>query len=464
MLEKKLNVLLEEAEKIRQYFVENKSASYNYDVFDNLSDFILKKLNGSLFKNKNAKIIANHFDEILPYIVNSNVDILLLNANLLIEQPSFKEKFLEGLKKYPYKDGIKQLFYNIWVNLNDETKFNEFIDNDILKVLSTMDIGRHFYLDLLNNLNEEKQKYFLNLLVENKCDIAYSAVEYKGDNKQIIYDNLPLFIENAQNLYNLMNFVKDDPRALLEVKNYIDNNEEKAINSIFCETDHLLKMKDPTLKEIIKLIVLDVMKNENAKFSNITYKAGGFSRVLLIGDKAIKLGNRVTKTFPNNPYIIAPLLRKELKSNGEYCFVEVTEQVDTSKKVSEEELYQLFKKLRNLKLVWTDIKSANVGRLTKENIIHWHDNLKPTEKVLGLDTMRGETILKEGDLVILDADFIYDENDPNINYSNNKFLYDEFEKRYQKEKKELEEKQGTNLNLNAFYDANDYEEHKGIHR
>ena len=259
MLEKKLNVLLEEAEKIRQYFVENKSASYNYDVFDNLSDFILKKLNGSLFKNKNAKIIANHFDEILPYIVNSNVDILLLNANLLIEQPSFKEKFLEGLKKYPYKDGIKQLFYNIWVNLNDETKFNEFIDNDILKVLSTMDIGRHFYLDLLNNLNEEKQKYFLNLLVENKCDIAYSAVEYKGDNKQIIYDNLPLFIENAQNLYNLMNFVKDDPRALLEVKNYIDNNEEKAINSIFCETDHLLKMKDPTLKEIIKLLVFIII-------------------------------------------------------------------------------------------------------------------------------------------------------------------------------------------------------------
>ena len=45
-------------------------------------------------------------------------------------------------------------------------------------------------------------------------------MEYKGDNKKIIYDNLPLFIENAQNLYTLMNFVKDDPRALLEVKSF----------------------------------------------------------------------------------------------------------------------------------------------------------------------------------------------------------------------------------------------------
>ncbi len=467
MLEKKLNRLLEEAKKIRQQSVENESASYCNDVFYSLSDFILKNLNSSFFKNKNAKIIANHFDEILPYIVMSNIDILLLNTNLLIKQPNFKEKFIKGLKKYPYKDEIDQLFYNIWVCLNDEpNKFDNFIDNDILKTISTMDVSKNFYLDILNKLNEENQKKFLNLLVENKCDIPYSAIDYKGNNKQIIYDNLPLFIENAQNLYTLMKFVKDNPVALSQVKDYMDNNEEKAINSIFCETDHLLKIKDPDLKEIVKLIVLDVIKNENVKFSDITYNGGGFSRVLLIGNKVIKLGNRVTKKFPNNPYIIAPLLRKELQFGDEHCFAEVTERVDTSKEVSKEELYQLFKKLRDLKLVWTDIKSINVGRLTKKNVIHWRDSLSPTEEILGLDAKRGETILKEGDLVILDADFIYAENDPNINYSNNKALYDEFEKRYQNEKKELKnQNQEVNLNLNAFNETNDdkISEHKGIH-
>ena len=60
--------------------------------------------------------------------------------------------------------------------------------------------------------------------------------------------------ENAQNLYALMNFVKDNLAALSQVKSYIDNNEEKAINSIFCETDHLVKIKEPTLKEKIKFI------------------------------------------------------------------------------------------------------------------------------------------------------------------------------------------------------------------
>ena len=283
------------------------------------------------------------------------------------------------------------------------------------------------------------------------------------NNKQIIYNNISLFIENAQNLYTLMDFVKDRPAAFSQVKDYIDNNEDKAINSIFCE----IKIEDSTLREIIKLMILDIMKNENIKFSDITYNGGGFSRVLLIGDKVIKLGDRFTKSFPNNPYIVAPLLRKELKVDDENCFVEVTERVDTSTKPSSEELYKLFKNLRNLGLIWTDIKEENVGRLKRKNIIHWQENLNPSEEVLGFSTKRGETILEEGDLVILDADFIYDENDPNINYSNNKILTDEFEKRYQSEKKELkEQEENSKLMMTVEAKRNDFDinEHKGIRK
>lgn len=468
MFERELMKLLKEAKKTRQRSIENDSASYYDDVFYNLSNFISKKLNSPLFKNKNVKIIVNHFDEILPYIVMSNMDILLVNTNLLIEQPNFKKKFIDGLRKYPYTDGVDQLFYNIWICLNDKpNRFDDFIDEDILKTISTMDLSRMFDLNMLNRLNEDNQKKFLEILVKNKRDIPYLAIEYKGNNKQIIYDNLTLFIENAQNLYALMNFVKDNHAALSQVKSYIDNNEEKAINSIFCETDRLVKIKEPTLKEIIKLLILDVMKNENVKFSDITYNGGGFSRILLIGDKVIKLGDRVTKSFPNNPYIISPLLRQEFAINNEKCFAEVTERVDTSIKPSKEELYQLYKNLRNLGLKWADIKEANVGRLKKRNIIHWQENLNPTEEVLGLGTKRGKVILEKGELVILDADFIYDENDPNINYTNNKPLYDEFEKRYQTEKKELKQQEATfETRMAIETNVSDYDmiEHRGMHR
>ena len=462
MLEKKLNKLLEEAKEIRQQAVENEMASYYNDSFDSLSKFILKKCRLVKLRNKNTRIIADHFDEILPYIVNDNMNILLFNINLLIEQPNFKEKFIEGLKKYPYPDKIDQIFYIIWVRLKD--KFDNFIDSSILKTVSTMNVSSYFYGDMLDRLNEENQKIFLNILAENKCNIPYSGIMYS---KQVIYDNLPLFTENSQNLYSLMKFVKDNPSAYSKVKDYIDNNPEKAINSIFCEINKRVKIEDTTLKEVLRLIILDVLKNENVKLSDITYNGGGLSSVLLIGNKVIKIGDRATKSFPNNPYIISPLLRKKLEFNGESCFVEVTERVDTSKKASKEELYQLFKKLRNLNLTWTDIKEDNVGRLKKENIIHWRQNLNPTDGVLGLDVKRGETILKEGDLVILDADFIYDENDPNINYLNNKDIYDEFEKRYQSEIKELKEQETkSNLNVIDFNETNNYEvsEHKGIHR
>lgn len=462
MLEKKLNKLLEEAKEIRQQAVENEMASYYNDSFDSLSKFILKKCRLVKLRNKNTRIIADHFDEILPYIVNDNMNILLFNINSLIEQPNFKEKFIEGLKRYPYPDKIDQIFYIIWIRLKD--KFDNFIDSSILKTVSTMNVSSYFYGDMLDRLNEENQKIFLNILAENKCNIPYSGIMYS---KQVIYDNLPLFTENSQNLYSLMKFVKDNPSAYSKVKDYIDNNPEKAINSIFCEINKRVKIEDTTLKEVVKLIILDVLKNENVKLSDITYNGGGLSSVLLIGNKVIKIGDRATKSFPNNPYIISPLLRKKLEFNGESCFVEVTERVDTSKKASKEELYQLFKKLRNLNLTWTDIKEDNVGRLKKENIIHWRQNLNPTDGVLGLDVKRGETILKEGDLVILDADFIYDENDPNINYINNKNIYDEFEKRYQSEIKELKEQETkSDLNVINFNEINDYEvsEHKSIHR
>lgn len=464
MLEKKLKKLLKEANEIAQYNIANDSASYYLDSFDKLSNFILKNLGNSFVKNKSAKLIADHFDEILPFIVSSNVDILLLYTDLLIDQPNFKERFIEGLKKYQYKDGFSQLFYNIWICLyNKPGKFDSFMGTDILKVISALDINKMVYVDILNKLNEEKQKEFLNYLVTNKCDIMYALIEFKGSNRQFIYENLPLFIENAQNLYALMNFVKDNPIAFSQVKEYIDDNEEKAINSIFCETEYLVKISDPTLKEIVRLMVHEVMQNENVKFSEIVYSSGGFSRVLLIGDKVIKLGSRGTKSFPNNPYIIAPLLRRDFNSNGESFFAEITERVDTSTYVSYDEVYQLFKNLRNLGLIWTDIKDSNVGRLKKKNIIHWNENLSPSEGVLGFDTKRGNIVLQEGDLVILDADFIYDENDPNIDYLNNKSLIDKFEKRYQKEKLMSEDEISSS---NTFDEINEYDLNKfvGIRR
>ena len=470
MNEKKLEKLINEAKVIRQENIENGTANYYYEVFSNLSNFLMKKLSNNLFSKQNAKLIVNHFDEILPFIVANNVDLLFMYSYKLVENKNFKTKFIEGLKKYPYKRELRDIFYNIWACLIEQewNIYDSFIDNDILDTLSELHLSRVFYMFLLNKVNEEKQKYFLESLVKNKCNIPYNGIYFLGKNKDIIYNNIDLFIENSVNLYDLMNFVKDNDESLSKTKEFLDTHEDKAFESIFSETDEIedskdsneylqtsdeinyvgsyytLEIKDNTIKEVIKLTIKDIMKNEQVNFSDITYKEGGFSKVFLIGDKVLKLGDRATKTIPNNPYIVSPLLRRELESNGEKIFIEVTERVDTESKVSKEELYNLYKNIRNLGLKWTDIKTSNVGRLTKENIIHWNKELNPSEGVLGLTPMRGDNVLKGNDLVILDADFIYDEKDPNINYSNEREIYNEFESRYQKELRDLSNEEVIN--------------------
>ena len=158
---------------------------------------------------------------------------------------------------------------------------------------------------------------------------------------------------------------------------------------------------------------------------------GTFSYVLAVGDKVLKIGiKRYTDSFPNNPYIITPLLRESIKINKENkIFLEVTERVDTKTEVTTEELYQLYKKIRYLGLVWTDVAKRNVGRLKKDNIVHWNTPLYPTDEALELKKYINAPQLKKGDLIILDADHIYEGYKYNLT---NK----EFEDRYQEELKE----------------------------
>lgn len=200
--------------------------------------------------------------------------------------------------------------------------------------------------------------------------------------------------------------------------------------------------------EIVYLIIKDICQNENVSLNNIRYLcSGSYSSVLCIKDKIIKYGiPRATKKFPNNPYVNAMLLRKEFTiCHNETLFVEVNERVDTNCTITEEELYQLYKKMRQLHLVWLDVEKRNVGKLLKDNHAYWKKELPLNDKTLGLDKYRGNEVLKKGDLVIIDNDMIYDENSSYI-YNQYKSKYQiEFEKRYLNELNAYPQKSGKVL-------------------
>jgi len=224
-----------------------------------------------------------------------------------------------------------------------------------------------------------------------------------------------------------------------KINNAINKNPMILIDSIF-----YISFKDNDsnkIKEILYLVFDYVRKHENLKFSDIQYIiSGAYMNVFSVGNKVIKIGDKGVKTFPNNPYIIQPIIRKEINIDKYKFYIEVTEKCIIPNSVEEEVLYNLYKKLRDIGLIWNDIKKENIGILLKDNIVHWNEEIIINDKVLGLDEYRGEEVLKSGDYVILDADFIYDEDKynrmtvgQNLSIENNTYEY-KFRRRYKKEK------------------------------
>lgn len=344
----------------------------------------------------------------------------------------------------------------------------------IMKTLQSIPIKKEQVNVLLNNmLNNSTKAYWediyymikklypemipniLSSMFKNKdnCKEALSLIQ-KDDNTYIseIYNNIDVILEstNHDEIFSLRDIVKNDKRAYSMVINKIKENTKDNIKKLiksnylkiialhkeYHNLSYIYSEKFDNILEVIYLIIEDVCHNENIDITEIErVGSGSFSSVLLAKDKVIKIGiPGKTKSFPNNPYINAMLLRKEFPINNEASiFVEVSERVDIKSAIDIEELYQLYKKMRNIGLVWLDAANRNAGRLLKDNKASWRFDLPITDKSLSLDEFRGEDQLKKGDIVILDNDLIYDINDPNIPAEFATTYQVIFERRYQKD-------------------------------
>lgn len=191
---------------------------------------------------------------------------------------------------------------------------------------------------------------------------------------------------------------------------------------------------------ILESLFQEILDYEQKDWIDIDYiDSGGYSHVYKIGSKILKVGKeRASYEIPHDKRILQPLIRVDLASlsNTNRGTIEVCEKVEREINISEEELYNLYKELRERGIVWSDIKKKNVGRLLKDNKRYWDKNIANSKRAVGYKE-EGEfdlesDILKRGDLVILDTDFIYYEDDHNIKWPNKLGL--KFERRYQQEK------------------------------
>lgn len=183
---------------------------------------------------------------------------------------------------------------------------------------------------------------------------------------------------------------------------YLGNMENKEYNSVY---------------DCASMIIDEVSKNEHQNFNDIkVIGQGGFSLVFLIGNKVVKLGKaRETFQIPNHPRIIQPVTRINAQATDNLNFsIEVTEKVDTNVNISDEECYSIYKELRDSKIVATDFKLDNLGILLKDNIINWEKEISHDMSERGLHG-ENDRILTKGDIVLIDTDFVYnEENAPQL--------------------------------------------------
>lgn len=385
-----------------------KEGKRNKDKIRKYADYILK--NCSDYNWITSYLIMYDGDELIDAIIN--------NYNKLKENNIDTYSIINRITKYS----------------ND--KLISYIDK-LIPVID--DFTLH---DILNKIkdNEEVMNYVIDkYLINSTISIKLTSFLLKN-NLYIdkVYQNFDNIISNnIKDLYELKKQGTLNEEASTKIskivqnnKEYLDNTIEDILKEIYGEKFNSKDFKVGI--DTIKIIIKELCQNENKTYGNIEYLGKGtFSYVLAVGDKVLKIGiKRYTDSFPNNPYIITPLLRESIKINKENkIFLEVTERVDTKTEVTTEELYQLYKKIRALGLVWTDVAKRNVGRLKKDNIVHWNTPLYPTDEALELKKYINASQLKKGDLIILDADHIYEGYKYNLT---NK----EFEDRYQEELKE----------------------------
>jgi len=436
-IEKKFQQLVAETTN----FKSNKYVSKNIDNHSALDKFYKDKLELSPFRRRNGQILLKHLGTMLKLSNQENIEWLGYKA--IYSQKKFMETLAASIDKYSFPMEISELFQQLYTKIDNENLRKNIFTADMNKKLVEMNLSSNSYARLYSMMTPAQRNNLLEQLLSNNININYSKFLPYNDTITFIKNNIDIIYTHGGNIIDIKRLMelKREDKFVSKINAYIDNNPYIMVNSII----DILKTKILNNKKInfnkyrsfIFLLLDEISKNESTSISSTEFiGTGGYSAVFAIKTKVIKIGiERKTPHFPNNPYILKPLLRKTITIDNIPIFFEVIEKVDTNiNDITKEEIYKLYKNIREIGLIWTDVKIDNVGRLIKDNKIYWYENITPSDETLEFTKTIGNHQLKKGELIVLDGDYIYNENDHNIN-SKMSNLQTEFEKTYQKELK-----------------------------
>ncbi len=367
----------------------------NFKKLIETSDYtnFLKKLDKNFIQNivtfdlfySNLDLLVNKYKKNIFKIINkiSEVDNSYINKKVLTLMPYY----LDGKLNSDYIFIIRK------IDLNDVFKY--IIDNKLIFKTN------NFIKDIINS---------------------------KGKNQTII-DNLDYIINNSVKILELKNILKEynvTDNFIKKLDCVIDTNPDKIILELVSINNLTLKdLEQEKILDTLRIILKELKNYFSLDYHDIKYLGrGGFSNVILIGDKVLKVGKKRKCFFiKDNKRFLKPIYRQEIKcinNDSVLICIEITQQVDTIN-IDGFDLFNIYKELRDQHLIWTDCRLDNIGRLLHDNKIYYNDINKTNINATGYSSCQDE-ILKKGDIVIIDNDFIYTEKEFQESFNNNKTL------------------------------------------
>ena len=383
----------------------------NFFTCNIVSDLINSQSNAvSVIKHNILKKFFNRFHKgkSVDKIIYDNLDIIL-ERTLRLDKKKLLEIFIEDSK---VREVIK-------------SKFDE-----ILEALRECDSNSKIMIAQLFNKCEDLKEINEKYMNEFIKDIIYS-------------EN---FFDKIQMVKGISKDIDAKAEKLLESR-----QEEIAIKLLYDAViykqpeDYLYEKELNRYAITLSTIIKEIMESEGKGWIDFTFKGkGGYNDVYEIGEKVIKIGiPRKTYNIPNHPRLLQPLIRTNCfaDKDGEVVLacIEVCDKVELLEKEKEfckkdkNRLYQIYKELREDGIIWTDARFANIGILNRDNIPNVNgEEMYVSPDSVGFNNELKQSYLKKGDWVIIDTDYIFSKEDPNIKWSAAGFSK-EFEERWQRE-------------------------------
>ena len=322
-------------------------------------------------------------------------------------------------------------------------------------------IYRKFGIETIFKMTKEmkfKERFeYIHKIYEKIRIKSYTIYEYiedliKSNEIDYICDNM----EEIVDFSDIRLLIKLD--LLKKLKEVNSNKFNEIQYSIICKIIGIKpQLLDSNTLRGLTIIVNEVAQNENVDISKLEYIGkGSLADVYKLGNKVIKFGeNRLTDKIPYHKRILQPLVRRRVYRGYKDLYVEIAEYIKTDNEITDEDAYAIYKELREDGIIWLDAKRENLGRLEKDNIAHFNEQICVKNETVGYipETIKKEEPLHKGDLVILDTDFLFREQDFDerlLNSNINKEFYQLCEQRYQEEikrKKNIIEKDRDELEI-----------------